>query len=108
MYFYDLNEVKAQEMPGRDRKLVVGKNLMLLFVEREAGSVQEHTHSNEQMLYLMEGKATFRVGEEERTLEPGQVVHIPGGVPHRLMAHTRIRYLGIYSPPREAVISGDA
>lgn len=108
MHFYDLNRVDAQDMPGRRRKLVVGENVMLVFVDRETGTTQEHSHNNEQMVYLIEGKARFGVAGEEREIEAGQVVHIPAGVPHRLVALTPIKYLGIYSPPREAVIKAEA
>jgi quercetin dioxygenase-like cupin family protein len=106
MYFYDLDQIDPQKLPGHERRLVVGKNLMLVFIDAEVGKTTEHTHPNEQMLYLIEGRASFHVGSEERIIEAGQVVHIPEGTPHRLEAHTRIRYLGIYSPPREALIKG--
>ena len=34
-HFYDLDEIEAQDMPGRKRKLIVGNDMMLVFVERE-------------------------------------------------------------------------
>lgn len=103
MPFYDLKELDAKQLPGYLRRVLTGKNLMLVYVEREAGSVQEHSHPNEQMVYLLEGRGRFRVGGEEREVEAGQVAHIPADVPHRLEALTPVRYLGIYSPPREEI-----
>ena len=29
-YFYDLAEIEPQKMPGRERRLVVGENVMML------------------------------------------------------------------------------
>lgn len=107
-YFYDLAKVDAQDMPGRKRRLVIGKNLMLVYVEREEGTTQSHSHDNEQLVYLQKGKARFTVAGVSREIEAGQVVHIPAGVPHQLEAHTPITYIGIYSPPREAVIKAEA
>ena len=107
-HFHDLSKVEAQDMPGRKRRLVVGKNVMMVYVEREGGTTQSHSHDNEQLVYLQKGKARFTVAGESREIEAGQVVHIPAGVPHQLEAHTPITYIGIYSPPREAVIKAEA
>lgn len=79
-YFYDLARVDAQDMPGRKRRLVIGKNLMLVYVEREGGTTQNHSHNNEQLVYLQKGKARFTVAGVSREIEAGQVVHIPAGV----------------------------
>ncbi len=46
-------------MPGRKRRLVVGENVMMLYIEREAGTTQDHTHDVEQLVYLMKGSAHF-------------------------------------------------
>ncbi len=107
-YFFDLDDVQAQEMPGRKRKLVVGNNLMLVFVDREGATEQDHTHDVEQFVLLIEGKARFTVDGDTREIKAGQIVHIPSGVPHQLEAETPIRYLGIYTPLREAVIKAEA
>lgn len=107
-YFYDLSKVEQQDMPGRKRRLVVGKDIMLVYIEREAGTTQEHTHDNEQLVYLQKGKARFTVDGESREIEAGGVVHIPAGVPHGLEAHTPITYIGIYTPPRKEVIDATA
>ena len=107
-HFYDLNQVKEQDMPGRKRRLVVGKDVMLVYVEREAGTTQEHTHDNEQLVYLQKGEARFTVDGDSREIEAGGVVHIPSGALHGLEAHTPITYIGIYTPPRKEVIDATA
>jgi len=107
-YFHDLNELGAQEMPGRRRRLVVGENVMLVHVEREAGTSQDHAHPQEQLVHLLAGRARFTVGGETREVGPGTVARIPPGVRHQMEALTPVTYLGIYSPPREEVIRGDA
>jgi quercetin dioxygenase-like cupin family protein len=42
-----------------------------------------HSHSgNEEILYVLEGRLDYRVGEESRTLGPGERMHTPRGVVH--------------------------
>lgn len=107
-YFFDLDELEPQKMPGRNRKLVVGDNMMLVFVDREGATEQDHAHDVEQFVVLLEGKARFTVDGETQDIKEGQVVHIPKGVRHQLHAETPIRYLGIYTPLRDAVIKSEA
>ena len=60
-YFYDLAEIEPQKMPGRERRLVVGEQVMMLYIEREGGTEQNHTHDVEQLIYLMKGAKLKRV-----------------------------------------------
>ncbi|MBM3983896.1 MAG: cupin domain-containing protein [Planctomycetes bacterium] len=50
------------------------------------GVIEWHSHSNEQTGMMISGRATFYVGDEERTLGPGDFYFIPGGVRHRVVA----------------------
>lgn len=43
-----------------------------------------HKHGCEQFIHVLEGKAWVRVGEEERTLEVGDVAYIPRGAEHEM------------------------
>ncbi len=45
-----------------------------------------HKHPNEQIIYLLEGKLQARVGGEERTVGPGEVIHVPPNVVHEVRA----------------------
>lgn len=104
MPFYNPEEIESREMPGRKREMVVvGKNLQLMLIERHQASAGGHSHLNEQMLYLLEGKARFRLGEEERVVGPGEVVYVPSNLHHELELLTpTIRYVEIFSPPLAA------
>ncbi len=51
---------------------------------------------------MLEGVAEFIVGEERRTVGPGQMWRIPGGVPHQVIAGDRpVRALDVFRPIRE-------
>ena len=89
--------------PGVHIHTVGGVQMMLSFVDLEPGSVvEEHSHSHEQVGMLLEGRATFFVGDEERVLEAGDMYCIPGGVKHRVVALDEgAKALDIFHPVRE-------
>jgi quercetin dioxygenase-like cupin family protein len=68
-------------------RTVAGDHLQLSFVDIPArGVVDWHSHVNEQMGLVISGRAVFSIGDEERTLGPGDFFRIPGGVRHRVAA----------------------
>ncbi len=63
-----------------------GDHLQLSYVDIPADSaVDWHSHPNEQMGVVVSGRATFYVGDEVKTLGPGEFYFIPGGVRHRVV-----------------------
>lgn len=67
-------------------RTTAGEHLQLSFVNIPAdGQVDWHTHPNEQMGFMISGRATFTIGDEEKTLGPGEFFCIPGGVRHRVV-----------------------
>lgn len=73
--------------PGVEIRATAGDQMMLSVVTFEAeAEVPEHTHSHEQMGMLISGALEFTVGGVTRTLGPGDLWRIPGGVPHRVVA----------------------
>lgn len=68
-------------------RTLAGEHLQLSFVDIPAGGVVDwHSHPNEQMGLVISGKAVFSIGDEEKTLGPGEFFRIPGGVRHRVTA----------------------
>ena len=64
-----------------------GDHLQLSYVDiPPRGEVGWHDHVNEQLGLVISGRATFFIGDEEKTLGPGEFFLIPGGVRHRVMA----------------------
>ena len=51
------------------------------------GVVDWHDHPNEQMGMVVAGRLTFQIGDEVKTLGPGDFYRIPGGVRHRVEGH---------------------
>ena len=64
--------------------------------------VEEHQHPHEQVGMLLEGRAIFFIGGEQRTLEPGDLYRIPGNVRHKVIALDQpVRAIDIFCPVRE-------
>jgi len=77
-------------------------NLMVSVVDLEPNSVvEEHSHPHEQVGMLLQGKAIFYIGDEQQTLQAGDVYLIPGNVKHKVVTldqHTRA--IDIFTPVR--------
>lgn len=73
--------------PGVEILTTAGDGMMISVVTFEPDSVVlEHSHPHEQMGYLLSGRLKFTVGGLTRTLGPGDLWRIPGGVPHHVQA----------------------
>lgn len=44
--------------------------------------LREHAHPEEQFFYLLSGHLRYRIGDVEDVAGPGDLVHMPCGVPH--------------------------
>lgn len=88
-----------------DRRLITGDRMMLAHVYLKKGCiVPKHSHMNEQLTYILEGALRFWLGEEqadEVIVRAGEVLHIPGNVPHKAEALEDTLDVDIFSPPRE-------
>jgi quercetin dioxygenase-like cupin family protein len=75
----------------------------LAVVELEPGAVaSEHSHENEQLGIVLQGTITFRVGDDERELGPGETWCIPGNTPHEATAGPEgTVVIDVFSPPRD-------
>lgn len=89
--------------PGVNIETTAGRHLMLSRVEFEPGAIVEaHSHPHEQAGMVLQGRARFIVGDEERVLGPGDMYMIPGGVTHRVVAlDEKVVALDIFHPIRE-------
>lgn len=104
MGFVDLKlQPTLEPAPGVKLRAPHGKNLMLSYVEIEAGSeVPLHEHSHEQAGIVLSGKMLLQIGDEERELVQGDMYIIPGGVAHRAVAvDGPVVAMDVFSPIRE-------
>jgi quercetin dioxygenase-like cupin family protein len=80
-----------------------GEHLQLSLVDIPAGGVvAEHAHPNEQMGIVIAGRMMFTIGGETKTLGPGDLFRIPGGVPHSVVALDQpVKALDVFYPIRD-------
>src|SRR5262249_49927621 len=89
--------------PGVHIRTSAADKMMLSLVDLEPHSVvPEHSHPHEQVGMILEGKLIFHIGDENKTLQPGDFYRIPGNTPHSAVALDEpTRALDIFYPVRE-------
>ena len=89
--------------PGVTIHACAADKMMLSHAVLEPNAVvEEHSHPHEQVGMMLEGRAIFYIGDEQRTLQPGDMYRIPGHVKHRVVALADgARALDIFYPIRE-------
>jgi quercetin dioxygenase-like cupin family protein len=103
-YFISRPETSRHEIfPGVQIFTAAGQQMMLSLVEFQPRAVvQPHSHPHEQMGMLLAGELTFTIGGETRTLRPGEMWRIPGGVVHSAVAgEAPVQALDVFHPVRE-------
>ena len=92
------------------RRLITGDRMMLAHVYLAKGSlVPQHSHENEQLTYILEGKLRFWLGEdgsEVVDVGAGEVLHIPSWLPHKAEALETTLDVDVFSPPRQDWLDG--
>ena len=56
---------------------------MRLFEVEPEGYSPLHSHKWEHEVFILEGKGTVRIGEEEKDFKKGDVIFIPGNIEHQ-------------------------
>ena len=66
----------------------------------EAGSVDpQRPHTEDEIYYVVRGRATITVSDEDQAVEPGSVIYVAAGAPHRF--HTieeTLELLVVFAP----------
>ena len=61
-----------------------------LYCLRPGQSQKPHTHQGaDKIYYVLQGRGTFLIGEEEKELEAGAIVLAPSGVVHGVTNHSQ-------------------
>jgi quercetin dioxygenase-like cupin family protein len=104
--WYRWDDIPIEEVnPQLSRRLITGDQMMLTHVYLKKGCiVPKHSHHNEQLTYVLEGALKFFVGDseprEEVVVGAGEVLFLPGNVPHEAHALEDTLDVDIFSPPR--------
>lgn len=91
---------------ARRKLLCSDKNYMFVLMECKAGTAQPpHSHPHTQVDYLLEGEIDMQVGNEVRRMHAGDIVQVPGNVPHAFCrVYQDTRWLEFFTPAREDIL----
>lgn len=98
--------------PLLSRQFVTGSQAMLSRIQLAKGCiVPRHLHPNEQIAFILSGALRFSLGDETTAediiVRAGEVLVIPGNIPHLAEALEDTDNLDIFAPPRQDWISGN-
>lgn len=98
-----LSAVEAREiMPGYHGRMIHTQTMTLAFWEVEEGAVvPEHSHANEQVMHVLEGRFKLTVDGVDGIYQPGDLVVIGPHIAHGGVALSTCKLLDVFSPPRE-------
>jgi quercetin dioxygenase-like cupin family protein len=104
--WYRWDQIQREELHDKlSRRLITGDQVMLAHVYLRKGCVvPKHSHVNEQFTYILEGALRFLIGDdgaEEIVVRAGEVLHLPGNVPHAADALEDTLDVDVFYPPRE-------
>ena len=106
--FDKLASVPEEQITDKIRRRVVsGTQGTMVYWRMKAGAhaaAQKHPH--EQFVWMVKGTMDFRIGNEKRTMKPGDVAVIPGGVEHEGYFPEDSEVIDFFAPVREDFLSG--
>jgi quercetin dioxygenase-like cupin family protein len=89
------------------RRILSGDQGMIVWGSIGAGvHVEPHSHTNEQIVWMLTGKMEFRLDAEERVCGRGDVVVIPSGVEHEAWFREDSEVIDFFAPPRDDFLRG--
>jgi quercetin dioxygenase-like cupin family protein len=108
---YRWDELRKETLkPDLGRRLIATERMMLAQVYLEKGCiVPKHSHENEQLTYILEGRLRFWLGEDENEIvdvAAGEVLHIPSHLPHKAEALETTLDVDVFAPPRQDWLEG--
>jgi len=92
---------------GMSRQSIPGERAMLCMHEAFPNlKCAPHQHEAEQFSIVLKGRMRFLIGGEERVLGPGEIAHIPSGVPHAIESlEEYVQVLDVFAPLRPDILA---
>jgi quercetin dioxygenase-like cupin family protein len=95
--------------PGITRRTVAhGKTMYQMLATLEAGSrMPAHSHPQEQIVHILEGKMRLIVDGVPHELSTGDSFYLASNIPHGVEVMLPTRVLDTFSPPRDEYLAID-
>jgi quercetin dioxygenase-like cupin family protein len=106
---YDWEKIKTDQITGLySRKVAVGDNVTVARLEAQKGAAtQMHSHQNEEIILVLQGKWRFFLPTGDVTLEPNQMLRIPPGMEHGSEVLEDVVAIDVCSPARMDWLTGE-
>lgn len=106
MKYYNFFENVPSETvrPGVSAAAIQSENVMLVMNVLQPGmELRPHSHTFEQVAFIMQGRAIYHVGDQHEEVGPGSAFVIPAGVLHYIepLGNEPVYNLDVFAPPRE-------
>jgi len=96
-------DVAAEQItPAISRKFISGERVTVARFElKRGGIVPMHSHDNEQVTFVISGALKFKIENREVVVRGGEVLQIPGAVPHEVEVVEDALVVDVFSPVRQ-------
>ncbi|UCH27156.1 MAG: cupin domain-containing protein [Trueperaceae bacterium] len=105
---YKWDDIEIENpIPTLDRQRVIGEKILVAKLDLKRGCVVDlHSHPNEQVSVFLSGRARWKLQDPDGSLRhvemgAGEVLVIPGGVPHGIEVLEDTEVFDLLSPPGE-------
>ena len=77
-----------------------------LYVLQPGEPDKQGPHSEDELYYVVGGRATIRVGDEDRPAGPGSAIFVPAGIEHHFHSITvELQVLVVFAPAESPITS---
>jgi len=100
----DWNSIPVEDVAeGIKRQMIVGDKVMICRFRFAPNLVTPaHEHPHEQMTMIERGRVLFTIGDQQKIVKAGDVLHFPSGTWHgATMLDEEVVLVDIFSPIRE-------
>lgn len=101
---------KEDLSPSLQRRMITGERMMITHIYLKKGCVVPlHHHMNEQITYVLDGALRFKLGangDQRVDVRAGEVLVIPGNLPHTAEALEDTVDVDVFNPPRQDWLDG--
>jgi quercetin dioxygenase-like cupin family protein len=96
-------DVAAEQItPAISRKFITGDRVTIARFElKRGGVVPMHSHENEQVTFVISGALKFKIEGREVVVRSGEVLQIPGAIPHEVEVVEDTLVVDVFSPVRQ-------
>ena len=99
----DLELSLDDESGSRYWTVSLSKAMLTYFKVPPRARFEEHVHESEQITHVLSGTLVFVVGGREIRVGSGEVIAVPGNVPHAVYAlDDEVEAFDAWAPPRES------